>query len=72
MREITGNTRIFGIIADPVHHVKTPQGINAVLARRGLDGVLVPMHVDAAGLPAFIAGLRRMRNFSGFIATVPH
>lgn len=72
MREITGHTRIFGIIADPIHHVKTPQGINAIFARRDFDGVLVPMHIDADGLPAFIAGLRRMRNFSGFIATVPH
>ena len=28
MSEITGTTRIFGILADPIHHVKTPQGIN--------------------------------------------
>ena len=24
MHEITGRTRVFGILADPIHHVKTP------------------------------------------------
>ena len=34
--------------------------------------MLVPIHVDASGLEAMLAGLRVMRNFGGFIATVPH
>lgn len=43
--EITGKTGLYGIIADPIHHVKTPQVVNAVLEARGVDGVLVPFHV---------------------------
>ncbi len=72
MSEITGNTRIFGILADPIHHVKTPQGINRLLRERGIDGVMVPLHVGADGLATLMQGLRQMHNLSGFVVTVPH
>jgi len=72
MPDVTGHTRLFGILADPIHHVKTPQVMHEVFARHGIDGVLVPMHVAPAGLRAALDGLRAMRNFGGFIATVPH
>ena len=71
MRDITGTTRLFGILADPVAHVKTPQGLNALMRARCIDGVMVPMHVTEAGLEAFVAGLRGLHNFGGFIVTVP-
>jgi shikimate dehydrogenase len=72
MSEITGNTRVFAILADPIHHVKTPQGINRLLRERGIDGVMVPLHVGADGLDALVRGLRRMQNLDGFVVTVPH
>ncbi|MFE0752480.1 shikimate dehydrogenase family protein [Inquilinus sp. NPDC058860] len=72
MRTITGHTRIFGILADPIHHVKTPEVMNALLDRHGVDGVLVPFHVAPDGLARLVDGLRAQRNFGGFIATVPH
>lgn len=71
-REITGHTRLYGILADPIHHVKTPQMLNALMARENIDGVLVPMHVGADGLAALVAGLRALRNLGGVIVTVPH
>ena len=70
--EITGHTRLFAILADPIHHVRTPQGLNAIMRERGIDGVMVPMHVPAAELRAVVDGLRRMPNFGGCILTVPH
>ncbi|MDZ5699752.1 shikimate dehydrogenase [Chelativorans sp. M5D2P16] len=70
--EITGRTRIYGILADPIHHVKTPQVMNALLRRHGVEGVLVPFHVAPGGLQDLLGGLRRTGNFGGFIATVPH
>jgi len=72
MMEITGHTQIFGILADPIHHVKTPQGINRLLEARRFDGVMVPIHVGAGGLGAMVDGLRRMNNLGGFVVTVPH
>lgn len=70
--QITGHTRLLGILADPIHHVKTPQGINDLLVTRGADWVLVPMHVTAQNLPLVVAGLRLMDNLDGFVVTVPH
>ncbi len=70
--QITGRTRVYGILADPIHHVKTPEVMNALLVRHGVDGVMVPFHVAPEGLAALVDGLRAQRNFGGFIATVPH
>lgn len=69
---ISGRTRLFAILADPIAQVKTPAVLNAVMARRGVDGIMVPVHVGRDDLAAVLEGLRRMRNFGGFIATVPH
>ncbi|MFS8039109.1 shikimate dehydrogenase family protein [Xanthobacter sp. AM11] len=72
MVEITGTTRLYGILADPIHHVKTPQMLNAFMAQEGIDGVTVPMHVGADDLAALMAGLKHMKNLGGLIVTVPH
>jgi len=70
--QITGHTRLFGIVADPIAHVKTPQGLNPLMRKRGVDGVLVPFHIASPDLPAFVQTLRMLRNFGGAIITVPH
>lgn len=72
MIEITGNTRLYGIVADPVAQVKTPQTMRKVFERRGTDGVLVPMHVPPAGLADLVQAIRSMKNFGGMVVTVPH
>lgn len=72
MTNITGDTRLYAILADPVHHVQTPQSMNRLFAQRGTNAVLVPIHVDAEHLAAAVAGLRAMRNLDGFVVTVPH
>ena len=72
MQEITGNTRLFGILADPIHHVKTPESINRLLRERQIDGVMVPLHVSVNGLNSMVQGLRQLHNLAGFVVTVPH
>lgn len=69
---ITGKTRIFGILADPVDHVKTPEVMNTLFRTRGVDAVLIPFHVEPEGLAGLVDCLRHMKNFGGFIATMPH
>ena len=69
---ITGTTRIVGIIADPVAHVRTPQVMNAYFADRGVDAVMVPMHVPPDGVSSVLAAARQLRNLAGLIVTVPH
>lgn len=72
MIEITGRTRVFGILADPIHHVRTPQALNALMRARGYDGVLVPFHARSEDLAHVVEGLRRLSNLGGLIITVPH
>lgn len=72
MSEITGNTRVYGILADPIHHVKTPQVMNRLFAEISHDGVLVPLHVSANGLEDAVRGLRNIHSLAGLIVTVPH
>jgi shikimate dehydrogenase len=72
MREITGVTRLFGILADPVHHVQTPQRMNEHFAKLGYDGVLVPFHARPEDLATVVAALRRLENLRGVVVTVPH
>ncbi|SBW16337.1 shikimate dehydrogenase [Brucella sp. 10RB9215] len=69
---VTGHTRVFAIIADPVHHVRTPQALNALFTARGYDGIVVPAAVPASGLKHAAAALRAFGNWGGFIVTVPH
>ncbi|MCG5236253.1 shikimate dehydrogenase family protein [Xanthobacter oligotrophicus] len=71
-REITGLTRVYGILADPIHHVKTPQMLNALMAREGRDGVMVPFQVAPDDLATLVAGLKTMKSLGGFVVTVPH
>ena len=72
MHSISGNTRVLGILADPIHHVKTPQAINRLFESRGFDGVMVPFHVTPDTLAATLQGLRGIQNLDGFVVTVPH
>ena len=72
MQEITGHTRLFGIVADPIYHVKTPQRMNEHFARIGFDGVCVPFHVRPQQLQAAMAAFRAMDNLGGVIVTIPH
>ena len=69
---VTGRTRLLGILADPIGHVKTPEVMNDLLRKHGVDAVLVPFHVAPERLEAVVDGLRSVTNFGGFIATVPH
>ncbi|WP_244430406.1 shikimate dehydrogenase family protein [Roseivivax halodurans] len=46
--------------------------MHALFRERGVDGVLVPMHVVPEDLSRTLDGLRGLQNFGGFIATVPH
>lgn len=69
---ISGKTRLYGIIADPISHVRAPTLFNPKLAAAGIDAVVVPLHVAPADLPALFAGLRALRNFDGLFVTVPH
>jgi shikimate dehydrogenase len=72
MADVSGKTKLYGIVADPIGQVKAPEMMRTVFERRGIDGVLMPMHVAPKDLPAFTQALRGMQNFGGMVVTVPH
>ena len=73
-QNISGCTRVLGLIADPIAQARTPAMANALLAQHHQFGqvVLVPMQVSASGLAAFVDGLRAFQNFGGAVVSMPH
>jgi len=70
--EITGRTRLFGVIADPIDHVRACEVFNPRFAERGIDAVLVPFHVRPDRLGAALDGFRALANLGGVLVTIPH
>lgn len=70
--QLDGATRVVAIIGDPIAQVKSPGGVSRTFAARGINAVVVPIHVTPADVDAFIRGASLARNFDGIIATVPH
>jgi shikimate dehydrogenase len=69
---ITGTTRVFFILGDPVAQVRAPEVYNHLFARHGIDAVLVPLKLPAAALPGFLQHGMAAENIGGFWATIPH
>lgn len=69
---ITGTTRLYAIIGDPIAHVRTPMVFNDYFAERNIDAICVPIHIGRDDLPRGWAGLKSMVNLDGFIVTAPH
>jgi shikimate dehydrogenase len=69
---ITGTTRVFFILGDPVAQVRAPEVYNHLFQRFGIDAVLVPLKLPAAALPGFLEHGLKADNVGGFWATIPH
>ena len=68
---VTGKTRVLGIIGWPVGHSLSPLMQNAALAEMGLDYVYVPFPVREEDLGSAVRGLRGL-GVAGFNVTIPH
>src|ERR1700712_5041962 len=69
---ITGTTRLYAIIGDPITHVRTPMAFNDYFLARNIDAAWLPIHMGRAALPSGWAGLKSIANLDGFIVTAPH
>lgn len=65
---ITGKTRLYAIIADPIAHVRTPEVFNEHFSLHCCDAVFVPIQVAPEGLGAVLTAEKSRR----FFTTVPH
>ena len=71
MTKISGQTRIVGVIGDPVQHSRSPQMHNAAIVERKLDYVYVPFHVRSGELREAIEGFKAL-TVLGVNVTIPH
>src|SRR5471032_2097 len=69
---ISGTTRLYAIIGDPITHVRTPMAFNDYFLGRNIDAVCLPVHIGRDHLPRGWAGLKSIVNLDGFIVTAPH
>ena len=71
IKEVSGKTRVCGIIGDPVAHSLSPFMHNAAFARAGLDYVYVGFPVKPESLAEAINGMRSL-HIRGMNITMPH
>eukprot|EP01026_Neomeris_dumetosa_P047761 TRINITY_DN41116_c0_g1_i6.p1 TRINITY_DN41116_c0_g1~~TRINITY_DN41116_c0_g1_i6.p1 ORF type:complete len:307 (+),score=38.13 TRINITY_DN41116_c0_g1_i6:99-1019(+) len=69
VQQQTPNTKVYGIVANPVSHSKSPLIHNASFSQVGVDSVYVPMLVD--DMDTFIASFSDP-EFAGFSVSIPH
>lgn len=69
---LTGATRLFAIVGDPIEQAGSPGLFNQAFRARGLPAVLVPLHLPASGLADLLRVYRQSGNWDGLIVTVPH
>jgi shikimate dehydrogenase len=69
--EISGKTKICGIIGDPLGHTVSPVMHNAAFKKLGIDYAYVPFPVRPEKLAEAVAGLRAFQ-IVGFNVTIPH
>jgi shikimate dehydrogenase len=69
---LSGASRVHFIVGDPVAQVKSPAGVSLALQAAGHNAYVLPAHVAAADLKAWLAGVSLAKNVDGIIVTVPH
>lgn len=66
---INGNTRLFGVLGNPVEHSLSPAMHNAAFRARGVDAVYIPLATSE--LEVAFSGIKAL-PFTGVSVTVPH
>jgi shikimate dehydrogenase len=71
-QQLSGETRLFPIIGDPIKYVESPVRLTSTFAERGHNGMCIPMQVGGEGLDAVMAGFTVTANVDGILVTMPH
>lgn len=72
LENLSGETRLFPIIGDPIVFVKSPERLTSGFAARGHNGLCMPMQVPDGDLKVVMQGLTSTRNVDGLLVTMPH
>jgi 3-dehydroquinate dehydratase/shikimate dehydrogenase len=69
--QIDTNTRVYGVIGDPVGHSLSPLIHNRALRELGINAVYVPFQVPRGELSAFVQAFAEV-PVRGYSVTIPH
>jgi shikimate dehydrogenase len=69
---ISGTTRVFLILGDPVAQVRAPEAFNHLFDKHGIDAVLVPANVPVPEFDGFVKHALKARNIDGLWLAIPH
>jgi len=68
---VNGETRVTGLIGDPVSHTRSPAILNAAFTEAGLNWIYVAFPVPAGHGGAAVEAVRHLR-LAGLTVTMPH
>lgn len=68
---ITRDTRVFGVLGDPIGHSLSPVLHNAAMQKIGFDGVYLPIRVTRDQLPQMLDDFQWL-DVQGYSVTIPH
>ena len=71
MQNITGYTKVYGIIADPIRHSISPLMHNTAFGALGIDGVYVAFETPEEQFDAGVRGLKAL-GIQGFNVSMPY
>jgi shikimate dehydrogenase len=69
---ITGTTRLYGILGNPIAQVRSPEVFTQAFAAGGIDAVMVPLQVLPEHFDASVRALMALGNLDGLLVTVPY
>ncbi len=69
---LSGATRLYPIIGDPIAQAKSPEGLTRAFREAGHDAIVIPLRVSPDTVDGILAALEAVGNVPGLIATVPH
>jgi shikimate dehydrogenase len=72
LEHLSGRTRLYPIIGDPIVFVESPKTLTRSFAERGHSGMCVPMQVPRSDLDVVMTGLTHTLNVDGVLVTMPH
>lgn len=68
---VSGQTRLYCLLGDPVSHSKSPAMMNAAFAAASIDGVYLALRVSTGALGSVMEALREI-DCGGVNVTAPH
>ena len=69
--KITGATRLYPIIGDPIAQVRSPETITEGFGTKSMNAVCIPVHVPVDRFDVIIPALLALGNLDGLLVTVP-